>query len=127
MLRRIWDVTLSVSDLNRAIQFYNETLSLQKKYQFKDYAGFDCAGVEIGIKTWGERDKPRPGEPCVNFIVHDVDKVYEELKAKGVSFEEEPRDTPWGGRIANFTDPDGNSLQITQIDWPKYYEACTPR
>jgi len=53
VIKRIWDVTFTVSDLRRAIWFYEEVLGLQKKYEFKDYAGFDCGGVEIGLKTWG--------------------------------------------------------------------------
>jgi predicted enzyme related to lactoylglutathione lyase len=38
----------------------------------------------------------------------------------------EPHDTPWGSRIALFTDPDGHVLQLVQIKWPQYFEACSP-
>ena len=127
MIKRIWDVTFTVSDLRRAIWFYEEVLGLQKKYEFKDYAGFDCGGVEIGLKTWGGLEKPRKGEPCVNFLVEGVDEAYKTLRQKGVTFLKDPDDTPWGGRIALFTDPDGNLLQITQIDWKRYFAACAPR
>ena len=127
MIKRIWDVTFTVSDLRRAVRFYEEVLGLQKKYEFKDYAGFDCGGVEIGLKTWGGLEKPRKGEPCVNFLVEDVDEAYKTLRQRGVAFLKEPDDTPWGGRIALFTDPDGNLLQITQIDWKRYFAACAPR
>ena len=127
MIKRIWDVTFTVSDLGRAIWFYEEVLGLQKKYEFQDYAGFDCGGVEIGLKTWGGLEKPRKGEPCVNFLVEDVDEAYKTLRQRGVTFLKEPDDTPWGGRIALFTDPDGNLLQITQIDWKRYFAACAPR
>lgn|GEM_PF-4171079 len=34
---------------------------------------------------------------------------------------EESKDTPWGGRIAVFSEPDGNALQLTQINWGKYF------
>lgn len=53
MIKRIWDITLTVKNLKKAIDFYENVLGLQKKYEFKDYAGFDCGGVEIGLKTWG--------------------------------------------------------------------------
>ena len=65
MIRRIWDITLTVKDLRKSISFYRDILGLQMKYMFKDYAGFDCCGVEIGLKTWGEMEKPRKGEPCM--------------------------------------------------------------
>ncbi|RKX20475.1 MAG: hypothetical protein DRP26_01615 [Candidatus Zixiibacteriota bacterium] len=127
MIKRIWDITLTVSDLGRAVSFYENILGLQKKYEFRDYAGFDCGGVEIGLKTWGELEKPRKGEPCINFIVDDIDKSYNYLKEKGAYFTEAPKDTQWGARMTTLTDPDGNILQITQVNWGKYLSACAPR
>lgn len=127
MIRRIWDVTLTVADLQEAVNFYEKILGFQKKYEFKDYAGFDCGGIEIGIRTWGGLEKPRKGEPCLDFLVDNVDESYNTLKEKGVHFTEGPTDAPWGGRFAVFTDPDGNTLQLTQIDWGRYFEACAPR
>jgi len=124
MIKRIWDVTLTVRNLERAVQFYEKTLGLLKKYQFSDYAGFDCGGVELGLKTWGGLEPPRQGEPLINLLVDDVDRAYKELVAKGVKFVKEPEETLWGGRIALFQDPDGNTLQLTQIDWRKYFAVC---
>jgi len=127
MIKRIWDITLTVTDLKKAVDFYENVLGFQKKYQYKDYAGFDCGGIEIGLKTWGELDKPRQGEPCINFMVDDIDVSYQALIKKGVVFSEEIKNTPWGARIATFTDIDGNSLQITQVDWQKYLTASAPK
>jgi predicted enzyme related to lactoylglutathione lyase len=56
--------------------------------------------------------------------VDDVDRACRELSARGVKFTKGPEDTPWGGRIALFRDPDGNTLQLTQIDWKRYFSAC---
>ena len=120
MIKRIWAITLTVSDLDRAVDFYERVLGLDKKYTFNDYAGFDCGGVEIGIKTWGKLENPRQGEPCIDFLVGDVDDAFSLHSERGVGFHEEPKDTPWGGRIAHFSDPDGNALQLTQINWKKY-------
>lgn len=97
-----------------------------KKYEFRDYVGFDRGGVELGLKTWGEREEPRRGEPVVNFLVDDIDKVCQELQERRVRFVEEPKDAPWGARIALFLDPEGHILQITQVDWGKYFAACAP-
>ena len=60
----------------------------------------------------------------MNFLVDDVGRAFQELSAKGVRFTKGPEDTRWGGRIALFQDPDGNTLQLTQIDWKKYFSAC---
>ena len=120
-------MTLTVSDIKRAVHFYENVLGLQKKYEFRDYAGFDCGGIEIGLKTWGECEEPRKGEPCIDFLVDNVDELYHALKEKGVQFLKKPQDTLWGGRIAAFTDFDGNMLQLVQIDWDKYFARSAPR
>jgi catechol 2,3-dioxygenase-like lactoylglutathione lyase family enzyme len=127
MIKRIWDITFTVADLKESIVFYESILGLQKKYKFKDYAGFDCSGIEIGLKTWGKMEKPRDGEPCLNFVVDDVDEAFRVLKAKGVVFTGEPKDTQWGSRAALFNDPDGHLLQITRIDWDKYLKVSAPK
>jgi len=124
MIARVWAITLTVSDLERAIAFYEGKLGLVKKYRFSDYAGFDCGGVEIGVKTWGKLEGPREGEPSVDLAVTDLDATYTELIAKGVTFEKEPHDLLWGARGALFRDPDGNLLQLTQIDWRHYFGIC---
>jgi catechol 2,3-dioxygenase-like lactoylglutathione lyase family enzyme len=127
VIDRIWAVTLTVADLGRAVCFYRDVLGLTKKYQFGDYAGFDCGGVELGLKTWGDLEPPRRGEPSVDLLVNDVDAAYERLSLNGVRFTKEPHDAAWGARIALFTDPDGNTLQLTHVDWAKYFAVCAPK
>ncbi|MCK4224877.1 MAG: VOC family protein [candidate division Zixibacteria bacterium] len=127
MILRIWDVTLTVKDLKKAVEFYENVLGLQKKYEFKDYAGFDCGGVELGVKTWGELQPLREGEPCIDFLVDNIDEAYRTLREKGVKFIEEPKEMPWGCRVATFVDLDGNVLDLTQVHWGKYFKACAPK
>ena len=55
------------------------------------------------IYTWAESE--------------NVDKLYEELKGKGVTFIKPPQTQPWGQRTAYFTDPDGTIWEIQQ--WVK--------
>lgn len=123
MLLRIWDITLSVSNLERAVDFYENILGLSIKYYFpENYAGLDCGGIEIGLTT-GVSPQSSEGIPCVNFLVKDCDALVRSLHEQGVHFIKETQDAAWGGRIARFMDPDGNLLQITQIDWKKYFSA----
>jgi catechol 2,3-dioxygenase-like lactoylglutathione lyase family enzyme len=122
MIKTVWSITFYVSDLKRAAEFYEEVLGLEKKYEYSSYVGFECGSVEIGlIPKAKEEQKLSPLSPSVEFLVDDADKVYIELKSRGVKVIKELHDEPWGGREATFTDPDGNIMEIVQIDWEKYF------
>jgi predicted esterase len=79
MIRRIWGVTLTMSDLQRAVEFYERVLASQKKYEFPAYAGFECAGTELGLNTWGGLQPPRIGEPYVDLLVDDIHESFATL------------------------------------------------
>ena len=124
MIKTVWCVTFCVSDLKRAAKFYEETLGLEKKYEYESYVGFECGGVEIGlVPKLAEGQRVNPISPSVEFLVDDVEKVYNRLRNKGVKFTKELHEEPWGGRQATFTDPDGNILEIAQINWEKYFSV----
>ena len=123
MIKTVWSVTFCVSDLKKATRFYEETLGLEKKYEFSSYVGFECGGVEIGLIPKPKEQGSRNLSPMIGFLVDDVDRTCAELKAKGATFINELHDETWGGRQASFTDPDGNILEVTQINWKKYFEV----
>ncbi|MBO3808384.1 MAG: VOC family protein [Candidatus Brockarchaeota archaeon] len=124
MIKTVWCVTFYVSDLRRAVKFYEEILGLEKKYEYSSYAGFECGGVEVGLIPKLEECKHVASKsPSVEFLVENVERFYEELKGKGVKFIRELHEEPWGGKQATFTDPDGNILEIVQIDWEKYFNV----
>ncbi len=39
MIKRIWNITLTVKNLENSIRFYEEVPGLQKKYVFSDHTG----------------------------------------------------------------------------------------
>jgi catechol 2,3-dioxygenase-like lactoylglutathione lyase family enzyme len=123
MINNVRCITLSVSDLKAAIDFYGKTLGLIKKYEYSSYVGFQCGGLEIGLRPGRKEKEHIEDAPSIEFLVDDVDTIYKILKKKGVNFVKEPHDEPWGGREASFLDPDGNLLEIVQINWKKYFEV----
>jgi len=123
MIKTVWSVTLYVSDLKKSTRFYEETLGLEKKYEFSSYVGFECGGIEIGLIPQPDGRVTSKTSPTVQFLVDDVDEFCTKLKAKGVKFVGELHDETWGGRQAAFKDPDGNVLEITQINWKKYFDV----
>ena len=50
----------------------------------------------------------------VFLVTDDARASYEELKARGVEFTEEPEERPYGIDSA-FRDPSGNSIRLTQV------------
>ena len=51
----------------------------------------------------------------VFLTTDDVRASYEELKARGVEFTEEPEERPYG-IDSGFRDPSGNAFRLTQVD-----------
>ena len=124
MIKAVSCVTFYVSDLKKAVEFYEEAFGLEKECEYSSYVGFECGGVEIGLTPRRkEEEQVSLVSPSLEFMADDVDKVYEHLESKGVKFIKEPHDEPWGGRQATFTDPDGNILEIVQVNWEKHFEA----
>ena len=122
MIKTVWGVTLYVSDLARAKRFYQEALGLEMKYEYPSYVGFECGGVVIGLMPRLKKgQRVGPLSPPVEFLVDDAQKVCDKLKRKGVKFTKDLHEEQWGSRQATFTDPDGNILEIVQIDWEKYF------
>lgn len=50
--------------------------------------------------------------------VEDVDEIYEQLKAKGISFEVDIRDEPWGDRHFAIIDPNGIGIDLVTYTAP---------
>jgi Predicted enzyme related to lactoylglutathione lyase len=117
MLKVINSIGIPVSNMEKAVTFYGETLGLKKKYDYSpDYVEFDCGGVGIGLEPGGEKGN-KENKAYIMFLVDDIDETYQKLKEKGVFFTGEPTDTQWGGKIATFKDPDENILQL--LKWSR--------
>lgn len=107
MIEKVNHIILPVSDLKRAVAFYESILGLKKMKEWPNIAFFDVGGVQFGLA---------PGESVgIHLLVDDLDKAYQSLKEKGVKFVSEPKDMPWGERTATFVDPDGNMLTLEQL------------
>jgi len=115
-IKRIPHIRIGVSDVRRAVSFYQKTLGLEKTGEWPTYAIFDVAGVEIGLEPKAKTE--------VCLLVDDVDKAYQELKDKGVKFITEPKNQQWGGRAATFVDPDENTFIIESFKCKVCGKAC---
>jgi predicted enzyme related to lactoylglutathione lyase len=109
-LGRVERVILYVSDFERAVRFYTETLGLALNYKEEGWASFKTEGTEIDLHG-GRKEKAEPHAPNIGFRVERLDAATAALKARGVKVGK--IFSPCGGlRCANFADPDGNVLGI---------------
>ncbi|TFH21348.1 MAG: VOC family protein [Myxococcales bacterium] len=105
---RLNQVTVGVTDLARAVAFY-ERLGLEQIVASPpDYARFLCPD---GNSTFSlERIDWPTSTTVVYFECDDLDSVVARLAATGIELEQEPTDQPWLWREARLRDPDGNPI-----------------
>ena len=118
---RIWYVNVFVADFNATVDFYEKQLGLPLKYKDDKfgYASFATAGAGFAVaRVDPEAPKMRQlvgRHTGIGFGVPDLQRAYEELRAKGVQFTMPPTKQPWGGVLATFTDPEGNVFYLDQL------------
>jgi catechol 2,3-dioxygenase-like lactoylglutathione lyase family enzyme len=111
-VRAIDYIELSVSDMDRAVRFYRDTLGLS--FPLKggpDWKEFDSPPVAFALdRVRGNRaEGATPGMVALALAVDDVDAAVEELRAKGVPIVKEP----WEADVcyqAVIRAPDGNEI-----------------
>ena len=112
-------VNLFVSDLNQAVDFYQEKLGLVLQFsepQFGD-ASFDVGSVRLGIAVADDTQQALVGRHTgIGFTVKNLQQVYERLATLGVTLLMLPTKQSWGGFMAMFNDPDGNHFYLDQIE-----------
>ncbi|MEU9715957.1 VOC family protein [Streptomyces sp. NPDC047976] len=111
----------AVDDLQRAREFYAETLGLRVTEQNGMLTLHLAGGTEILV--YPKADHTPAGFTVLNFPVDDIDAAVEELTNRGVGFERYPGFThdekgivreSGGPQIAWFTDPAGNVFSVLQ-------------
>lgn len=111
---RVAYVTVAVSDLDRAVAFFRDRVGLVLKFSDADfgYAEFDTPGAGFAVA----RDPERAGRHTgIGFAVEDLDTAHARLSDAGVEFTRPPTREPWGGYMAIFADPDGNTFYLDQV------------
>lgn len=107
------NVTLIVSDMDRAIKFYTETLGLRLLANYGGhFAEVQAPGVKIGLHP-GKPAKEASRGMSLGFRVDDYEATAKELEARGVKIEKTPQDK--GSRTGYFSDPDGYPLYVIEI------------
>ena len=122
------NVRLLVKDFAGCFKFYTEQLGLEPVWgdETSGYASFKVAdgieGLALFVSDWmapsaGNADKQQPvgmrEKSMISFSVDNVDETFSALKAKGVTFINEPTDmSDWGMRTVYLRDPEENLIEL---------------
>jgi catechol 2,3-dioxygenase-like lactoylglutathione lyase family enzyme len=115
-LTQIGQIAVPVSDVDRAIAFYRDTLGM--RFLFKAPPGlgfFDCGGVRLMLDA-PAKAQANNYSSVIYYKVSDLKSAFETLSARGVVFDAKPHliakmpdHELW---MAFFRDPDRNLLAL---------------
>lgn len=114
-------VNIFVSDLTKAIAFYQGKLGLQLQFSSSEhgYASLSAGAVRLGIAVPGQDEMQLIGRHTgVGLEVTDLASEHNRLTELEVRFTMPPTRQPWGGFMALIADPDGNVLYLDQKSSP---------
>ena len=115
------NVTVYVSNMDRAVRFYSETLGLKLAYRFADHwASIEAGtGLTIGLHP-GSSAFPagRKGSMAIGLqLKGSIQEAVSALRAKGVRFQGDVVNEANAGSFIGFEDPDGNQLYLAELNW----------
>ena len=113
---------IMVSDMDRSVRFYRDTLGLKLRFQSPDWTEFDMGTTTLALHGGAKPAAPRTGPSetaagtaSIGFNVDNVDAKFEELQQKGVRFVMPPKTQEGEGiRLAVLLDPDGLGISLAQ-------------
>jgi len=136
MLKQLTNTQVWVHDQDEALAFYTEKLGLELREDVTVPELGNFRWLSVGVP--GQPDiaitlMAIPGPPVFDaetqdairtlvakgvasglfFATDDVQATYEELKDRGVEFQQEPTEQPYGVD-AGFRDPSGNQMRVAQ-------------
>ncbi|HEU5296401.1 MAG TPA: VOC family protein [Burkholderiaceae bacterium] len=122
---RVSLITLGVSDLDRAVAFYENVLGWKVAQRPPGVAFFDLGGFVLAL--WGHADLAQDmqlAQPVVSGgyeafslahnlrSVEEVDALFAHLKRHGATIVKPPQKAQWGGYTGYFADPDGHKWEV---------------
>ena len=122
MINCVGTVSLFVNDQDRAKDFYTRILGFELRQDAPLYPGAANRWVAVAPKgaetevtlylpdeNWEHYRQTVGKSQALTFNVQDMNALVADLKAKGVSFTQEPEPQPWG-TYAMIRDSEGNVL-----------------
>lgn len=113
-LSHIGQISRTVSDVDKAIEFYKELLGIPFLYRFGNLAFFDLEGTRLLLN---ETKEPNQDESILYFTVRDINRACIQLEDRGIEVTHKPHKihTHENGTeewMAFFEDPDKRPLAL---------------
>ena len=116
--------TLACTDISQARHYYQDVLGFDIDDSSPSGYLYVHCGNDSNLTLYERRDPPHCDTTQVTFLVQDIASVMDDLRGRGVTFEE--YDLPWartvngiatqgGVKASWFKDPCGNILSLTQM------------
>ena len=112
MINKIAFTHYCATNMDRAVDFYQNILGLTLLFKRDDWSEFSIGAQRLAIRKEKSVAKPAvTGGAVVSFATDDIDNFVATLKGKGVRFAEEVQSFPYG-KLAAFFDPDDNVIGL---------------
>jgi predicted enzyme related to lactoylglutathione lyase len=116
-LTKVAQISVRVTDIDRATEFYQTKLGLKHQHQAPSVSIFDCGGVTL-LLSLPEKDNDGPAS-VIYFDVADMPQAFATLKTRGVEFVGEPHIVGKLGAaevwVAIFRDSENNLMGLRSL------------
>ena len=102
----------SVSDIEKAIEWYSDLLGFSPYFNEPFYVGFNVEGFELGLQP--EEGTLKTKSECVSTYwgVEDIEATFAKLISMGATEHEKPMDVGSGIKVATVKDPWDNLFGV---------------
>jgi catechol 2,3-dioxygenase-like lactoylglutathione lyase family enzyme len=124
---------LAVSDMDRAVDFYEEKLGLKSWTGQEDNRAYECGEGTVLHVYLSPDHAGGTTATLASWYVREIESLVDVLTSRGVVFERYDRPPiltdargiatfEGGAKVAYFKDPDGNTLSLAQVGDRSYTE-----
>ncbi|KOV60422.1 VOC family protein [Streptomyces sp. MMG1121] len=113
-------IRIITGDVARLVDFYERATGVRASWSTENFAELRTASATLAIAGTSTVPLFAPGSArpadnrsvVVEFLVDDVDSIFQNLTGFVADFVNEPTTMPWGNRSLLFRDPDGNLVNF---------------
>ena len=85
----IGQISVTVQDLDRAVEFYRDQLGMQFLFRVPGMAFFNCSGVRL-LLGLSEDESSDVNASVIYYKVDDLEGTHDAFRSRGISFDSAP-------------------------------------